>query len=140
MLINHGNEAVLHLTRGAALRMNIGDLFELQSPFQSNRIVVLATEEEEIVVLGICRSNGTDSIGLLEHHLNLFRQALQPRDDFHAIRHRQMFETPQEQGNHRQNTALTGEDLGRGHPDLRTTVVVDARFGEAFSAAAQDDS
>src|SRR5262249_47425369 len=36
------------------------------------------------------------------------------------------------------NTALTGEDLSRGHPDFWATVVVDSRFGEAADGGADD--
>src|SRR5262249_6119963 len=45
--VNHGNEAVLHLASGAALGVDVGDLFELQGTFQGHRIVVLAANKEK---------------------------------------------------------------------------------------------
>src|SRR4030095_10330884 len=117
-LINHGDKAVLHLAGSATLSVDVGNLFELQGAFQGHGIVVLTANEEKIVVVRVRGSYGPNGIGLLEHHLDLLGQALEAGDDFHAIGHRQVFETPEEQGNHHHNTALTRKDFGGGHTDL----------------------
>ena len=48
VLVDQRDRAVLHLARRVALGVDVGDLLELQRPFEGDRVVEAAAEEEEV--------------------------------------------------------------------------------------------
>src|SRR5215471_6662528 len=51
-LVDEGNGTVLHLAGGVALRVDVGDLLELEGSLQGDGIVEAAAEEEEVAIGG----------------------------------------------------------------------------------------
>ena len=137
-LIDQGDRAVLHLGRRIALGVDVADLLQLQRAFQGGGEIELPAEIEEVVALGVFLRDLAHVVVALERLADLVGQFLELVDDFHAGREAQMPQPAEIEGQHRQQRALRGERLGRGHADFRSRAEIEAAVGFLGDGAADD--
>jgi len=121
--LDESYRAVLELTRGIALRVEIADLLELQGPLQSNCNPDSSSDEQNVgghrVALGgsmnviLKQQSLCNLIGKRSHRLDRLRQLVR--------RHRRA-RLGQIQGQQIERDQLTGEGLRCGHTDLGSRV------------------
>lgn len=79
-LLNEADRAVLQLARNVCLGVDVADLFQLQAPFQANRIVNAATHEKHIVRISILCCKPLNELFVFQNLLHLLRNGQQLRD------------------------------------------------------------
>ena len=77
-LADQGDGAVLQLTGGIGLRVDVADLLQLQAPLQGQCVVQITADEEHILLLRQPFGGRADILRMGEHLLHLSRQGLQP--------------------------------------------------------------
>ena len=102
--------------------MNIGDLFQLQRPFQGNGILIAAAKEQRVVFVREVLSQRLNTLVLRKHLLNAARQRLQTMHDIMFNRRILAFESRQFRHQHQQNGQLRREGFSRGDADFRPGV------------------
>src|SRR5918997_4840451 len=120
-LVHEGYGPVLHLAGRMALRGEVGDLLELQSPLERHRMRWAAPEKERAPRL--LEEAGCFLYPPLEHPedlIDLLRRPAQiPPEPQEVLLRRGLFLARQLQGQQVQGRDLGEEGLGRGDPDLR---------------------
>src|SRR5688572_13016897 len=77
VLVNQGVRTVFHLTRGIALRMDVGELLQLQRPFQRNREMHPARKEQKVVCAKQEPRDLLHMLGAKQHFFHLVGQRLE---------------------------------------------------------------
>ena len=82
VLIDQRIGTVFHFARGIAFRMNIGQLLQFQRPFESDREMNAARQEQKVSLAEKALRNVFDVFHVLENALHLVRQLGQIRETF----------------------------------------------------------
>ena len=127
VLVDERDRPVLHLRRGIALGVDVGDLLELERALERHREVDAASQVERVggraeEPLG----QRLDLGGAPEDLGDLLRQAAQRLDELPALQDAQVPEPRQPKRHQRERRHLAGERLGARDADLRAGVQVDA--------------
>ena len=113
---------MLQLTGSIGFCVNIGDLFQLQRPFEGDGILIAASKEQRVVFVREILSQRFDTLILRKHLLNAARQRLQAMHDLVFDSGVLAFEARQFRHQHQQNGQLRSEGFGRGDADFRSGV------------------
>ncbi|OPZ97749.1 MAG: hypothetical protein BWY71_01504 [Planctomycetes bacterium ADurb.Bin412] len=133
---NEGDGAMFHLRGGQAFGVNIGNFLEFERPFQSDRELVAAAQEEPVFPLAVEVGDLADGIALAEDGLNLIGNGMEGADVLFQVLLGHMPAAGDIEGHHGQNGDLAGEGLGGGDADFRAYVQVDAGIGFPGDGAA----
>ena len=120
-LADQGDGAVLQLTGGIGLRVDVADLLQLQAPLQGQCVVQITADEEHILLLRQPFGGRADILRMGENLLHLPRQGLQPPYHsavcliIHGAQHIAEIQPQQVQHRHLGAVCLCG-----GHSDLRS--------------------
>ena len=124
---------MLHLPRGVALGVQVGELLELERSLQGDGIVDAAAEEEEVLVGGHLLGKLGDCRLLLEGLLHETRQLEQTLDVLAAVLGEEgAAATAEPEGEEIAGGEGGRESLGRRHADLRPRVGVEHSGGLAL--------
>ena len=78
--IDQRQRAVLELTGGIGLGMDVGDLLELERPLHGDGVLAATTEEQAVMLVGKLFGQGFDLLGQRQALLDAQRQGLQRLD------------------------------------------------------------
>ena len=121
LLVDQGNGSVLHFGGRIPLGMDVGDLLEFQSSFQSHGIVISPPQVDEIAGIGKYLRELADRGVELEGLLHALGNGSQFAEQFSVeLRVDAVLQFGDRQGQHREYGYLSGERFGRSHTDLRT--------------------
>ena len=135
------NRAVLQLTRREPLRVDVGELFELERPLEGDRVPGVTAEEQHRAGVRHPASELLDRLVLLEHGLELLGKRLQLAEQVGDLGIRN---APSQRGEVQPEQVESGdlshERLGRRDRDLGSGMRVDdgirlARNGGALRVA-----
>ncbi len=117
--------------------MDVGDLFQLQRAFKSDRVLIATAQEEGVVLLRevLCQRFNTFVLG--EHLLDTVRQRLQAMHDILLDRGIQTLQAAQLRHQHQQHGELGGEGFGRRHTDLCASVGHQRQIGFTYQRGAR---
>ena len=131
--VDEGDRPVLEFAGGIALGVDVGDLLELERPFQGDGEVQAAADEEEVAGVVVAFDQPGD-LGLQagQFVLDDRGQVDQGRAQGLALgRGDGVAHLAEVQGEQEQGRQLAGEGLGRGHADLRAGMGVEDAVGLA---------
>ena len=109
---------MLQLTGRIALRVDIGELLELQGALQGHRIHQASAEEQGVVAVGKLLSQGRDAAVQRQGLFDLVRQLAQVGDQLGLERRDHAVPASEHGGQQGEVGQLGGERLGGGHPDF----------------------
>ena len=69
IIIDQRQRSVLQLTRGVSLRMDIGNLFELEGPLHGNGVINTPAQKERVVFVRKMMRQRLDASVVVEHRL-----------------------------------------------------------------------
>ena len=78
---------MLHFCRGITFGMDVGNLFQLQSSFQSHGEIVLSAQEEKTLSLRVLQRDGLDVFIPGENFLDEAGNRLEGANDLEAAPH-----------------------------------------------------
>ena len=132
LLVDEGDRAVLHLRCRVALGVDVGDFLELEGALEGHRVVVAASEVEEVADIGEYLREVGDLLVVLEYLCNLVRYGLQLVDELYPPLVGNGAELLGEaESEEEEGRDLCGKCLGGGHADFRADVRVAAGIGGA---------
>ncbi len=126
LLVNEGNGAMLHLACGISLGVDVGDLLELQGPFERDRIIHTAAEIEEILSVTVFARDLVDlprALHRLGHQLRQVHQIMDQRPALFFVESTEMSSDMQRQ--QIECRQLRGKGLGARHRDLGTSMGIE---------------
>ena len=134
--IDQRDRPVLHLARGIALGVNVGDFLEFQRAFQGNGVLELASDEKEMIRVAILFRQLANFPCLLQDFTDLLRHLFQRPDDVMAFFVGKIAAAPDEQRHEGEDGELRGEGFGGGDPHLNARVGINSGMSFAGDGAA----
>ena len=118
-LVDQCDGAVLHLARGIALGVDVGDLLELERALERQRIIGAAPEIEHVMRSRDLLGDGADALVVMQHLGHARGDLLErPHERRLPVAIERPARRPGGDGERRQHRELTGEGLGARDPDL----------------------
>ena len=123
------DRAVLHFRGGIPFGVDIGDLLQLEGSLEREGEHELPPEEKTVFVVRVAGGDFRDVIVEFEGFPHEPGQISEGLDETHPVAEAEVPQPPEIEGNHGHQDELRSERLGRGDPDLRPGVLVDAPVG-----------
>src|SRR5438034_3589175 len=117
---------MLELSARMPFGKKVRDLLHLESAFERDGEVELASKEQKAVRVGIFFGNRLNLIVEIQNRFYLFRQCFQGFDHTAAFSCGKIAHAAEEQSEKRENYQLRGKRFGGRHADLRSGVHVNA--------------